>query len=146
MSCAGAVEPVAAGHLHPDRGVGVGLAGGHRHRGGRAARTDLLAHRRRAGPAGRAGTVRVDEYVRTRLASAGPRLPLGQSALAVATGMAVTLLAALPPARRATRVPPVAAMRGSAPAPDCFSARRLVAVSIHVSLDRCRRVGAPLRS
>lgn len=61
------------------------------------------------------------------LPSAGPRLPAGGTALAVLTGTLVTVLAALGPAGRATRIPPVAAMRDSAPAPRPPSARRLAA-------------------
>jgi len=61
------------------------------------------------------------------LPSAGPRLPAGGTALAVLTGTLVTVLAALGPAGRATRVPPVAAMRDAAPAPRPLSVRRLAA-------------------
>ncbi len=60
------------------------------------------------------------------LPSHGPRLPLAGTALAVGTGVAVTVLAAVAPARRATRVPPVAAMRETAAAPYTFSRRRLI--------------------
>ncbi len=47
-------------------------------------------------------------------------------ALAAGTGIAITVAASLPPARRATRVAPVQAMRDPAPEPDRFSGRRLI--------------------
>jgi putative ABC transport system permease protein len=61
------------------------------------------------------------------LPSTGPRVPVGGTALAVLTGIAVTVVAAIAPARRATRVAPVAALRDAAPAPYAFSGRRLAA-------------------
>jgi putative ABC transport system permease protein len=61
------------------------------------------------------------------LPSAGPQVPVGGTALAVLTGIAVTVVAAIAPARRATRVAPVAALRDAAPAPYAFSGRRLAA-------------------
>ncbi len=59
------------------------------------------------------------------LPSAGPQIPLSGTAFAVGTGILVTLVAAAAPARRATRVAPVAAMRDAAPAPYAFSGKRL---------------------
>jgi putative ABC transport system permease protein len=50
--------------------------------------------------------------------------PVGTVA-SLAAGLAVTLLAAVPPAWRATRVAPVHALRDTVPAPAGFSARRL---------------------
>jgi putative ABC transport system permease protein len=61
------------------------------------------------------------------LPNAGPQVPAAGTTLAVLTGIAVTLVAALAPARRATRVPPVAALRDAAPVPYAFSVRQLAA-------------------
>ncbi len=63
------------------------------------------------------------------LPSAGPQLPATQTVLAVATGTLVTVLAALAPAHRATRIPPVAAMRESTPAPRPFTRGRTAAAT-----------------
>lgn len=52
-------------------------------------------------------------------------VPLWQLALAVGSGFAVTLVAAIAPAFRATRVAPVQALRDAVPAPVGFSSRRL---------------------
>src|SRR5215813_2443008 len=52
-------------------------------------------------------------------------VPLWQLALAVGSGFAVTLVAAIAPAFRATRVAPVQALRDAVPAPVRFSSRRL---------------------
>ena len=52
-------------------------------------------------------------------------VPLWQLALAVGSGLAVTLVAAIAPAFRATRVAPVQALRDAVPAPVGFSSRRL---------------------
>jgi putative ABC transport system permease protein len=60
------------------------------------------------------------------LPGSGVHLPLSGTLLAIGAGLAVTLVAGLAPARRATRVPPVAAMRQAAPAPGMPIARRLV--------------------
>jgi putative ABC transport system permease protein len=54
-------------------------------------------------------------------------VPLAQVALGCATGLAVTLIAALAPAHRATRVAPVQALRDAAPSPEVFTAGRLLA-------------------
>jgi putative ABC transport system permease protein len=54
-------------------------------------------------------------------------VPPGSVALAFGTGIAMTLIASLAPAYRATRVAPVQAMRDVASAPDVFSGRRLAA-------------------
>jgi putative ABC transport system permease protein len=58
---------------------------------------------------------------------AGLVVPPGSVALAFGTGMAMTLIASLAPAYRATRVAPVQAMRDVAAAPTGFPARRLAA-------------------
>jgi putative ABC transport system permease protein len=52
-------------------------------------------------------------------------VPLWQLALAAGAGLAVTLVAAIAPASRATRVAPVQALRDAVPAPVGFSSRRL---------------------
>ncbi|HEY2316161.1 MAG TPA: FtsX-like permease family protein [Streptosporangiaceae bacterium] len=54
-------------------------------------------------------------------------VPPGQLALAAATGLAVTLIAAVAPAYRATSVAPVQALRDAVPSPVVFSGRRLTA-------------------
>ncbi len=54
-------------------------------------------------------------------------VPLWQLALAAGTGLAVTLVAAMAPASRATRVAPVQALRDAVPSAAGFSARRLAA-------------------
>jgi putative ABC transport system permease protein len=61
------------------------------------------------------------------LPSQGPQVPAGPTILAVLTGTVITVVAALVPARRATEVPPVAAMRGAAPAPAPLTLRRTAA-------------------
>src|SRR5215471_10645596 len=52
-------------------------------------------------------------------------VPAAGTAAAFGLGLAVTVVAAIPPAWRATRVAPVQALRDAAPAPGRFSARRL---------------------
>jgi putative ABC transport system permease protein len=52
-------------------------------------------------------------------------VPAGRLVLAGLAGLAVTLIAALAPARKATRVAPVQALREAAPTPAVFSVRRL---------------------
>jgi putative ABC transport system permease protein len=54
-------------------------------------------------------------------------LPAAELAVAVGTGIAMTVVASLPPAWRATRVAPVQAMRDPAPEPARFPAGRLAA-------------------
>ena len=54
-------------------------------------------------------------------------VPPGQLALAAATGLVITLIAAMAPAYRATRVAPVQALRDAVPSPAVFSAPRLTA-------------------
>ena len=54
-------------------------------------------------------------------------VPPGQLALAAGTGLAMTLIAAVAPAYRATRVAPVQALRDAVPSPAVFSPRRLAA-------------------
>jgi putative ABC transport system permease protein len=54
-------------------------------------------------------------------------VPLGQLALAAGTGFAMTLIAAVAPAYRATRVAPVQALRDAVPSPAVFSPRRMAA-------------------
>ena len=54
-------------------------------------------------------------------------LPAAELAVALGTGIAMTVVASLPPAYRATRVSPVQAMRDPAPGPARFPARRLAA-------------------
>jgi putative ABC transport system permease protein len=54
-------------------------------------------------------------------------VPLWQLALAAGSGLAVTLVAAIAPASRATRVAPVQALRDAVPGPVGFSSRRLAA-------------------
>jgi len=54
-------------------------------------------------------------------------VPPGQLALSAGTGLAITLIASLAPAYRATGVAPVQALREAAPSPVAFSARRLAA-------------------
>ena len=61
------------------------------------------------------------------LPSSGLELPAGSAAIAVGTGIAITVAAAVAPARRATRIAPVAALHGAAPSQRPFSTRRLVA-------------------
>jgi putative ABC transport system permease protein len=53
-------------------------------------------------------------------------LPGAELALAIGTGIAITVAASLPAAWRATRVAPVQAMRDPAPEPARFSASRLI--------------------
>jgi putative ABC transport system permease protein len=60
------------------------------------------------------------------LPATGLELPLGSAAVAVGSGVLVTLVAAFAPARRATAIPPVAALRTTTPAVGGFSTRRLV--------------------
>jgi putative ABC transport system permease protein len=57
----------------------------------------------------------------------GLAVPAAGIAVALAAGIVITLLAAVPPAWRATRVAPIQALRDSAPSPAAFSARRLLA-------------------
>src|SRR5262249_60684473 len=52
-------------------------------------------------------------------------VPAAGTAAAFGLGLAVTVVAAIPPAWRATHVAPVQALRDAAPAPGRFSARRL---------------------
>ncbi|MBV9203862.1 MAG: ABC transporter permease [Actinobacteria bacterium] len=54
-------------------------------------------------------------------------LPAAGLAVAIGTGIAMTVAASLPPAFRATRIAPVQAMRDPAPEPARFGARRLTA-------------------
>ena len=54
-------------------------------------------------------------------------LPAAELAVALGTGIAMTVVASLPPAYRATRVSPVQAMRDPAPGPTRFPAGRLAA-------------------
>ncbi len=61
------------------------------------------------------------------LPATGLVLPPAGVAGALALGIAITVLAAVPPAWRATRVAPVQALRDAAPARVAFSPRRLVA-------------------
>ena len=68
------------------------------------------------------------------LGSAGINLPtsdlqldVSSAAIAVGVGVAVTVVAAVAPARRATRIAPLAALREAAPTPSPFSTRRLAA-------------------
>ncbi len=61
------------------------------------------------------------------LPSSGLELPAGSAAIAVATGIAITVAAAVAPAHRATRIAPVAALRDATPSRRPFSTRRLVA-------------------
>jgi putative ABC transport system permease protein len=55
----------------------------------------------------------------------GLELPVAELAVAFGTGVAMTVVASLAPAYRATRVAPVQAMRDPAPEPARFSPRRL---------------------
>ena len=55
----------------------------------------------------------------------GLKLPVAELALAVGVGVAMTVVASLAPAWRATRVAPVQALRDPAPEPARFSRRRL---------------------
>jgi putative ABC transport system permease protein len=61
------------------------------------------------------------------LPSSGLELPAGSAAIAVATGIAITVAAAAAPAHRATRIAPIAALREAAASQRPFSTRRLVA-------------------
>ena len=54
-------------------------------------------------------------------------VPPGQLAVAACTGLAITLIAAVAPAYRATMVAPVQALRDAVPSPAVFSLRRLAA-------------------
>jgi putative ABC transport system permease protein len=54
-------------------------------------------------------------------------VPPAGAAASFAAGVAVTVVAAVPPAWRATRVAPIQALRDAVPAPAAFSARRLAA-------------------
>ena len=54
-------------------------------------------------------------------------VPLWRVALAAGTGLAITLIASLAPAYRATEVAPVQALRDAVPSPAVFSPRRLAA-------------------
>jgi putative ABC transport system permease protein len=53
-------------------------------------------------------------------------LPAAELAVTIGTGIAITVIASLAPAYRATRVSPVQAMRDAAPGPARFPARRLI--------------------
>jgi putative ABC transport system permease protein len=55
----------------------------------------------------------------------GLAVPPAGAAAAFGAGLAITVIAAVPPAWRATQVAPVQALRDAAPAPGRFSARRL---------------------
>jgi putative ABC transport system permease protein len=61
------------------------------------------------------------------LPASGLELPASSAAIAVGTGIAVTVAAAVAPARRATTVAPIQALREAAPTLRTFSTRRLVA-------------------
>ncbi len=56
----------------------------------------------------------------------GLALPVGELVVAIGTGIAMTVVAALPSAWRATRVAPVQAIRDPAPEPARFPASRLI--------------------
>ena len=56
----------------------------------------------------------------------GLSLPVAELAVAVGVGIAMTVIASLAPACRATRVAPIQALRDPAPEPSRFSARRLI--------------------
>ncbi len=58
------------------------------------------------------------------LPSTGLDLPVGDAALAVGTGVLITLVAAFAPARKATLIAPIAALRTTTPAVGGFSTRR----------------------
>jgi putative ABC transport system permease protein len=60
------------------------------------------------------------------LPTSGLDLPASSAVIAVGTGVAVTVAAAVAPARRATGIAPVAALREAVPTPRAFSTRRLV--------------------
>ena len=60
------------------------------------------------------------------LPSTGLDLPVGDAALAVGTGVLITLVAAFAPARKATLIVPIAALRTTTPATGGSSTRRLV--------------------
>ncbi len=60
------------------------------------------------------------------LPATGLVLPPAAMAGSLAAGIVITVVAAVPPAWRATRVAPVQALREAAPAPPAFSPRRLV--------------------
>jgi putative ABC transport system permease protein len=57
----------------------------------------------------------------------GLRVPVAELAVAVGVGIAMTVVASLAPAYRATRVAPIQALRDPAPEPVRFSLRRLIA-------------------
>jgi len=61
------------------------------------------------------------------LPGAGLSVPWSGLLLAAGAGIAVTVVAALAPAHRATRIAPVQAMRDPAPEPTVFGTRRLIA-------------------
>jgi putative ABC transport system permease protein len=60
------------------------------------------------------------------LPASGLVVPPAGAAAAFGAGLAITVVAAVPPAWRATKVAPVQALRDAAPSPGRFSARRLV--------------------
>lgn len=70
------------------------------------------------------------ELFGTALPAVGPRLAPRTVAVALGVGVAVTLASALWPARRASRVPPLAALREAALPPSRASSRRRAATGI----------------
>lgn len=57
-------------------------------------------------------------------------IPPAGLVVALGAGIGITLIAAVPPAWRATRVAPIQALRDAVPAPSAFSARRLLVGSV----------------